>query len=337
MNDCHVIHRVEPHRHEDVIGFLMRVSERNRAGGPGELLARVTGSPTAAVDVDDMHGLAQYCRLTAPEADNLSGIVRRGAGQAIAWRIAGEWITKSAFVAPHRAKICPRCLSEHGYIHGAWVMTFYTVCAEHRLQLVTRCPSCNRALKWQRRHVGRCGCGCDLTQAASVAVDGAPAWLAWLIARRTDMPCSALLAPADTAGVDCLLDLSLDGLLKVVWFLGHCIGDLDQCHVAHGHAQPDINEAQRIAGRAFTLLLDWPRSLAAELAVLAQRTASKTSASLLDRVLGPAQYYLREEMQATEVAPFASAYEHIVSEIWRMAGHRCRSLEGSRQLQLALS
>lgn len=337
MNDCRVIHRVEPYPHEDVIGFLMRVATRNHAAGPGELLARVTGSPTAAVDIDDVQGLAQYCRLTASEAANLSGIVRRGAGQAIAWRIAGEWITKSAFVTPHRAKICPRCLAEHGYISGAWELTFYTVCAEHGLQLVTRCPSCKRALKWERRHVDRCGCGCDLTQAESNPVDGSPAWLAWLIARRTEMLSSVLLGPADAASVDCLLNLSLDGLLKVVWFLGHCIGDLDRCHVAHGHAQPDIDDAQRIVDRAFALLRDWPRCLAAELVELSRRTASNTSASLLDRVLGPAQYYLREEMQAPEVAPFASAYEHIVSDIWRMAGHRCRSLEGSRQLQLALS
>lgn len=337
MSDCRVIHRVEPYPHEDVIGFLMRVATRNSAGGPGELLARVTGSPTASVDIGDMQELAQYCRLTAHEAASVSGIVRRGAGQAIAWRIADEWITKSAFVAPHRAKICPRCLAEYGYIPGIWALTFYTVCAEHGLQLVTCCPSCKRALKWERRHVGRCGCGCDLTQAANVSVDGAPAWLASLIARRTEMLPSALLGSTDVASADCLLDLSLDGLFKVVWFLGHCIGDLDHCHVAHGHAQPDIEEAQGIARRAFALLHDWPRCLAAELAVLVQRTASNTSASLLDRVLGPAQYYLREEMQAPEVAPFASAYEHIVSGLWRMAGYRCRSMDGSRQLQLALS
>ncbi len=337
MSTFRIVHRVEPYPHEDVVSLLTRVALRNHAGGPGELLAHISGSPTALVGVRDVPFLAHYCRLTTAETHDLSGIVQRGAGQPSAWRVSGEWITKSAFTAPHRAKICPLCLSEQSYVRGIWALTFYTACAKHGLRLVDRCPACKKELKWSRRRVDHCGCGYDLTQAPSVPIVGATAWLAWLIARRTEVPSSMPPSLPVDAGVDCLLELTLDGLLKVVWFLGHCIGDFDHCHTSHGREQPSLDEAQRIINRAFDLLLDWPQRLAAELVTLAERTPSNTSASLLDRVFGPAHYYLREEMQSDELSPIASAYEQIVLNIWRRAGHRCRSLHGSRQLPLAFA
>jgi hypothetical protein len=334
MTAYRVIHRVAPYPHEDVTGYLMRVAARNRAAGPGELLSLLVGSPTGAVRTDDLARLAHYCRARIPEAAGLSGVVRRGGGQSPAWQIAGVWVTKAAFVAPHRSRVCPACLREAPYLRGIWSLTLYGACSTHGCRLVTHCPGCRRVLKWNRRYATRCGCGYDLTGGPTIPGDDRLLQLAALIDAcggdgMQTAPNTLPRAVGERLGV-----LSLDGLLKVVWFLGRCIGDAANCRTSHGHAHPDIDSARRIAARAFALLEEWPHRLVEEIEQLAQRTPADTSAALLDRLFGPAQYYAREELVTDELAPWRHAYEQIVVAIWRRAGHRCRSLPGSRQWAL---
>lgn len=331
-----LIHRVEPFRHEDVIGFLMRVAERNHAGGPADLLSQITGSPNNSIQTRDLPKLAHYCRNTIDEVAQLSGVVQIMHGNAQAWHVAGEWVTKSSFVAVRRAKICPRCLLANTYIRGQWCLTLCTACAEHGVRLVSRCPACQRTLKWNRRRVGYCGCGFNLGNAPVVRCTDSEALMARLIFDRANEQVTLLgiSSSLPVIQIEFLARLSLEGILKTIWFLGHCIGDMGFYGTGHGKSQPAIDTAARMIERAFELMNAWPDRLSEHLLALAQRTPSKSSASILDRLLGPAQHYVQEEMNTTELAGVKATYEQIIQMIWRNLGRRMRSSGARGQLEL---
>lgn len=336
METGRVVHRLQPYPGEDVMGFLTRVATRNHLKGRSEILLRLNGSPNGIATVADLPKLADYCRLSSQEIAMLSGVIRRGPCGETQTYVCGEWVEKHAFVAPRQAKICPRCLREGGFVRGIWAITLYTVCPTHEASLITRCPECRRALKWDRKNIARCGCGYDLTLAGGKDVKGAPLQFAYVVELRLGERNFPNRLKLDLGIVDLLSGLSLNGILKVMWFLGHCVGDMQNCRQAHGHAQPDPDTANRIVERAFHLASEWPRNLHAELTRLASRQAADSSASLLDRLLGPAQYYLRHELYDSEFEAIAGVYDRLIGGIWKHAGRRCSSLAEGRQLSLCL-
>ncbi len=57
-------------------------------------------------------------------------------------------------------RICPLCLVNGGYIKKDWEIPAVTVCNEHRISLIHRCPSCTEPLTWHhslRDHCSKCG------------------------------------------------------------------------------------------------------------------------------------------------------------------------------------
>ena len=82
-----------------------------------------------------------------------------------------------------------------------------------------------------------------------------------------------------------------------------------------------------IIGKAFELLQRWPVGLGERLVALAARKPSATSASLLERLFGPMQHFLREELQSAELAFLRATYEQHIQMMWRIFGqnHRLRS------------
>lgn len=336
MTAFRLIHRVPPHVHEDGIGFLMRVAARNHLKGATELLSRIKGNTRLRLEARDIELIADYCRSTIPEIAQLSGIESRGLGGEQEWQVAGEQITKSAFVSLRRAKICPVCLEESPFVRGYWCLSFYDACAIHGVQMIDRCPGCARRLKWDRRHVEKCSCGFDLRQAPTTPASPTLILLSRLIAHRAadNVPLAPAIIPIRE--LERLASLSLDGLCKTVWFLGHCLRDLGRYGSGHGRLQPTCDEAAVIADQAFDVLRTWPTSLGEHLLTLACRPPSRSSASLLDRLFGPLQHYLYEEMTGPEHVFIRTAYEYHLRLIWRDLGRRHQSFGDSRQLELEL-
>jgi hypothetical protein len=56
------------------------------------------------------------------------------------------------------------------------------------------------------------------------------------------------------------------------------------------------------------------------LAEIASRQPSQSSASLIDRLMGPLQHYLYEVIEEEELAFLRTAYEQHVQAIWETAG-----------------
>lgn len=331
-----VIHRVRPYQHEDLTGFLMRVAARNHLLGPSELLAFVTGTANQAIHLHDLPKLAELCRNTVEEVHQLSGFEWRISGEDRTWRIAGEWITKSVFISLRRARICPGCLKEQSYIRGHWSLSLYSACAKHESRLLEKCPNCQRRPLWNRRHLIRCGCGFDLSRAPLERAGRYEIALAKLLAYRSlQEPHMLEDIPLNPRALERLAGLSLDGICKTVWFLGHCLADIGNYGSGHGRKKPGHDDIDLMTERAFEMLQDWPDSIGSWLSgLVSEKLDAQFSATAYDHLLAPVQHYFQDSVTDPELKFLAAAFEQHVRRVWIMMGRRHYKCEHERQLEL---
>ena len=331
-----LIHRVVPYPREDVIGFLSRAAERNHLWGPATLLETLAGTSHTTVGVNDLPRLAYLCLNHLQELLPLSGIERRGVGGERTWQIQGEWVTKGSFLSARHVKLCPHCLAEAPYLRGVWSLSFYIACAHHKVNLIDRCPGCRRALKWDRRYVTHCNCGYDLTQAPTKAAAPTATLVAQLLALRSEEGLTLEPGVLPLRELERLAGLSLDGLCKTVWFLGHCLAELGHYGAGHGLMRPRAQSAAAIIENALMLLSVWPHSLGDMLGRLARRLPPDSPIDLVDKLMRPVNNYLHEDLQTDELAFLGRAYEQHLQLLWRSFGRLPWRKDSERQLRLEL-
>jgi hypothetical protein len=139
-----------------------------------------------------------------------------------------------------------------------------------------------------------------------------------------------------SAVADRLQALSLDGLCKTLWFLGHCLFEFEHLATGHGRIRPTQSHAEQIVMQSVGILSRWPEGLGDHLRKLTNRHVAPGSAALIDRVFGPLQYYLYEVIDSTEFMFLTVAYEQYIRQIWRSIGATGRSKAFTPQLELPL-
>lgn len=334
MSECRVIYRVSPEAYEDVFGYLARVAERNHLAGIHSILSEVLGVKQSSVTFEDLPDLAYFCRLYPEEMLQLSGITQKTNYGARTWQVCGQWVSKEPFIATRRAKVCPLCLQEAAFVRGEWALNFYTACARHGDALRDRCPKCRRAIPWNRRTARYCSCGCDLAHAEVLPAPPHSLLVAKLIGRKCGQDVVLHTCPViDFAEHEQLATLSLDGLCKTFWFLGHCLCELGRYSVGHGRVKPMPSDADAILVNALHALTDWPRHFGELLEVTKHRALSERAGPLLEQLLGPVHNYLQRELQDDELTFVRVAYEQHLRNMWRSFGVRHRRLRSDRQLE----
>jgi hypothetical protein len=312
-----LLHRVKPFYREDVYGFLKRVARNNLLKGWQELLSEISQENSTTVKASIIPHLAHYCLNSVEELAQLSGIeLSRSAGDRI-WQINGEKITKSVFISARNPKICPLCLKSEAYIHGSWSLSLYISCAYHLCSLLTHCHNCHKPLKWARKEIEFCKCGADLRLAP--IVNGSPnsIFLAKLIDHRFNDRIQLTSRSLPNREIERLANLSLDGLCKTFWFLGHCVAQLGSFGSGHGKKIPSHEEASQMIDNAISLMQSWPNQLGDHLDKLSNRKPSDSTDSLINRLFGPAHYYLQHEIVREELFYIRTAYEQHIRKIWK--------------------
>lgn len=335
MSTYRVIYRVAPEAHEDIFGYLARVATRNHLAGMHSILSEVLGVKQAAITFADLPALAYFCRLYPEEMLHLSGIAQKAAYGALTWQVCGHWVSKEPFIATRRAKICPCCLQDGDFVRGEWTLNFYTACAHHAVALHERCPKCRRAILWNRRAARYCPCGYDLASTDAIPAQPHSLFVAELIGHQCGQniilhpyPCISFVEHENLAS------LSLDGLCKTLWFLGHCLCELGRYSVGHGRVKPMSADADAIILNALHAIEDWPRHFGELLEVSKHRVLAERAGPLLEQLLGPVHKYLQHEMQDDELKFVRVAYEQHLRHMWRSFGSKHRRLRSDRQLEL---
>lgn len=324
-----LVHRIQPYPDEDGYGFLMRVAAANHLRSADVILDNTTTVRPPTVRQADLLAIAFFCRNTAEDYSVLSGIEHRSYDAVRFWLVANQPLTKAVFVSTRYAKVCPTCLNVSAHIRGIWLLSFYLACHIHRLKLISVCPMCNKPLRRMRRFISHCPCRFDLSTAIAPKASPAQLLISCLLAECKDLPS---LPRSHRLDIDRLAQLSIDGLCKTLWFLGHCLGEFGTYGSGHGRKRPRPEEAELTIVRALALLQEWPHSFGRALLRVSQRPVAPGYASLLDRLLGPLQYYIYEATEAEELSFVRIAYEQHIRAIWRGFGPQHRSR--AHQLEL---
>lgn len=315
-----VIHRVPPYLHEDLTGYLMRVAARNHLPGPAALLSAITGTQYRQIHLRDLPTVASLCRNTIEQVSQLSGYEWRISGEERRWQVNGEWLTKSVFVSLRNAKVCPVCIQEASYVRGEWSLSFYKVCADHSTRLLDHCPACTRRLEWNRRYPHRCKCGFNLGNASPEHPRAYEAALSCLIAYRIHGNPSLLEGlPLDVKSIERLAGLSLDGVCKTIWLLGHCLTELGSYGSGHGRKKP--MDVDSMTARAFSLLSNWPHSLGLWLEDhIPTYLPVNFSATAFENLLAPVRSYFIDDFSYEETKFLNVVFEQHLKKIWLTMG-----------------
>ena len=327
--------QVVPKVNESLVGFLMRAAEANHLPTTFVLHAFL-GRKSRPPAIEDAERLALLCGCSIEEIAQLFGFLIRREGGLKAWRLGREWVTKDNFVSSRTMAVCCECLREDPYLPGTWELTLYCCCAFHRVRLLTTCPGCGRQLRWSRPQVWRCGCGFDLRQAKTEA--GTPyTWVTAELIEHILDPGFRIDVPVEVPGhvVERLGRLSLDGLFKTIWFLGHCLGGFEACYAGHGRLKRKEGHAETMINTAFSLLVCWPESLRERLDALSRRQSLEGKPSSYQRTFGPLISYLEQEPVDGELTFIRLAYEQEIRLLWRSRGFKLpRRLDYQLELNL---
>jgi len=142
--------RPEPHVDESFNGFLLRVGKLNCIFMPREILDCLGTQPTAASGVSGW--------LEAPSRATFSSLERRLERPMESHRVRFKardllpWLrSEHRMISDLRLgfpRICPRCVSEQGFLDWRWGLAVTAHCPKHECLLVSECPGCHKKLNW---------------------------------------------------------------------------------------------------------------------------------------------------------------------------------------------
>lgn len=331
-----VIHRVVPLEDESAMGFIMRVAYRNGLKSPQELLKNIVGSKSPIILYQKIPDLAYFCLSTLEEFQQLSGFEKWRDSEPH-WLIHGEWITKSVFVQNQLARVCPMCIQESPHFRALWSLSFYKYCAWHECALIERCPKCQRILKWDRLRPEFCNCRNYLGGDRLELAQSQSLLLAKIIAYRVtqDQTLIKAISQQNSHLIEQLVGLSLDGLFKTIWFLGHSLPELGNYSTGHGRKRPNDAVFEVMLQSAFSVLKDWPDSLGRIMdSIIHEELNPQFSAVAFHYFLRPLDHYLRSSLDSHELAFIRHAYEQFLDQIWLKSGRRNSGSRYDKQLLL---
>lgn len=158
----------DPKPDESFMGYLLRLTESNRAATPSWMLraARIKSYVRAPLDFvfDNTIDFSPLAALAEVSEDTLKSLpyqpvrgVRRKFGEYLFFGLP----VFRYVIRPRRPKICSECLRESGYIKKVWEFALVTACPLHKCLLLGVCPKCEEHISWIRPKVCVCRCEFD--------------------------------------------------------------------------------------------------------------------------------------------------------------------------------
>ena len=151
--------RLRPFYDESLVGFLVRLAERN-AHQTATWLLHQAGIWTGSVEISRMSGidfpaLGKGLGVAPDEIKRLAYIsVEMNRDRSFFGSSLG-----ADLISLNQRRFCPQCLQESGHHRAIWDINVVTVCPLHQVRLVNTCPSCCRKPGWIHVPLTKCSCG----------------------------------------------------------------------------------------------------------------------------------------------------------------------------------
>lgn len=262
---------------ESLLGYVLRVSETNGYDTPWQVLSHARISRRQAISTDfplDRLASILNCPVSSLET---SAYARRSTSRSIEYKALnhslGHHLRKNTFRLNAPA-LCPRCVSERGFIEAHWDIRLITACSRHSCTLINRCPSCCVPISWFRPGLLKCQCGADWAHSSTTAMAPDIADLQLLLTAKiigqSELPSLARRFPGD------LVALPLNALIVLL----SIIGDVGMRHT---------RESADPVSCGASMLCDWPKNYERFLTLLDAKDQCRNLIKALNRTHLPNQ------------------------------------------------
>ncbi len=313
-----LLFRVDPIPLESPRGYLCRVASAHRYKSP-HWLVQLAGLPAEKVEREDGAASIAHVLRLQPEQWLIMCYRRVGGPQRFEQRSFYGKNVGAYHLNFGRPRVCPACLRERSVWWAVWDLCLVAVCPVHRCLLLDQCPSCRKALNWQRPAVHECRCGLDLRTLTSKTADTDSVAINAAIYR------AAEFSPGTAAEQDInryefppeLTRLSLGSLLVLLRFLGSVEHQDSPRRKQHASTRTDLNLAVQIGQSAVALLRNWPHSLRAVLRGMVPGNVEDVSSLKFNNVFGSFYFHLFRVLPRNEFGFLHDVFEEFVREDWK--------------------
>jgi hypothetical protein len=320
--------RVTPEADESLVGFLVRLAERNRIENP-LWLGRTVGISFATLDVAatkmfDLGSLSEASGVAQPTLARMAYWPCEGNRKV---SFLGNALGREMVSLQHR-RVCPQCLAASAHHRAAWDVSIVTVCPVHGVRLVDRCTDCGGRLGWSRGSVARCRCGADLRMATHESVPRAELRGVDHVHRALGLPMGATAAPGlvSESLKRLAADETLSLLLHLGWFADGARGRPRPIKLST--TMPDLHRCLDVGYEACAA---WPDSFYAYLDILRGHAAARPGRYGLTKQLGAfADWALDQDLTEGLRSMLRSALDDYLG---RNASLRSRSRKLSRTVE----
>lgn len=158
-NDLLVRHPA-PFASEALPGYVLRLAEANGYDNIGKLLrfSGFEGGGSGWMNID----LGKLANATGmPISVFRPFSLKPLDNRPHRWSVNGNLVIRRD-VTLTKARICPICVSEMGYIEATWLLDIFIGCPRHSITANWFCNSCKRPLVWRRKGLLTCRCGAPI-------------------------------------------------------------------------------------------------------------------------------------------------------------------------------
>lgn len=260
-----ILIRPAPNHQENIVAYVLRVSEANGFEHPRWLLERCgLSTPNhpmplshLAFGTRDVMLLAAALRKPASLLASLQYQTYRQ-GHDRFCRFMGHEL-RTDFLRIDRPRLCPACVKEKGFIPQYLDFAWITVCPQHQCLLVDRCPCCGARLLWARPGLAECACRFDFRTSAVQRMAAADAALSMLLFERLD---GNGHNQACAGRHNRLYGLDLESIVALIHLFAMLDRDPAMEKLNRFPIKTLLNaELHGLAKKAFSLFADWPRRL----------------------------------------------------------------------------
>ena len=292
--------RVLPLSGESLISFIRRTSDAMGYERIGRVVALLTAWGSLPPSLDQL--------APGPTLDQLAGLCRQSIDKLIALTVH-SYASSLVLVPTHRPlatvcdsqtafryfsssrPVCPGCLRDDPipYERLLWSARFIRVCCHHSCLLLSRCPACQRPLRWDRCDVTRCACGQQFSDIDLVPVSSHASALVTIYRRMVLEDASPI---PEMSGVACFwwADKLATAISKTPAWIARVAEQVGLHPEQHSEAIAWLGAAQ--------ILADWPCGLEKFLEVFQQVDKHKTTATGIGRRFG---LFLRRAVHLEEL------------------------------------
>lgn len=150
-----LLRRPEPNHSESLRGFALRLDSENCIHLFGPRLKSIKHTDVILIDMEALTGKSleilgeRVCKIHVDRGRTMSANV-------FGHRVPMAWITNRV------KRICPKCLKNHGHMHGLWEVHIIKSCMIHECYLIHQCQMCSELLEWESGGLFHCKCGANL-------------------------------------------------------------------------------------------------------------------------------------------------------------------------------